>query len=113
MLVRISIRRARFHSPWEILPSWSVSYCRNLSALINVCSPGAGGGGIRLGAGIARVLGISRTGEVVAASGIPIPTFEFGFESVSYTHLRAHETPEHLVCRLLLEKKKKESTLNN
>ena len=28
--------------------------------------------------------------------------------AVSYTHLRAHETPEHLVCRLLLEKKKKE-----
>ena len=28
-------------------------------------------------------------------------------EAVSYTHLRAHETPEHLVCRLLLEKKKK------
>src|SRR5678815_5957328 len=27
-------------------------------------------------------------------------------EAVSYTHLRAHETPEHLVCRLLLEKKK-------
>src|SRR5678816_965178 len=23
--------------------------------------------------------------------------------AVSYTHLRAHETPEHLVCRLLLE----------
>ena len=29
-----------------------------------------------------------------------------GFDQpVSYTHLRAHETPEHLVCRLLLEKK--------
>ena len=28
-------------------------------------------------------------------------------QAVSYTHLRAHETPEHLVCRLLLEKKKK------
>src|SRR5678815_4342499 len=28
-------------------------------------------------------------------------------DPVSYTHLRAHETPEHLVCRLLLEKKKK------
>ena len=28
------------------------------------------------------------------------------FGAVSYTHLRAHETPEHLVCRLLLEKKK-------
>src|SRR5678816_299198 len=26
--------------------------------------------------------------------------------TVSHTHLRAHETPEHLVCRLLLEKKK-------
>src|SRR5678816_4703853 len=25
-----------------------------------------------------------------------------GLEAVSYTHLRAHETPEHLVCRLLL-----------
>ena len=24
--------------------------------------------------------------------------------AVSYTHLRAHETPEHLVCRLLLAK---------
>ena len=26
-------------------------------------------------------------------------------KAVSYTHLRAHETPEQLVCRLLLEKK--------
>ena len=37
---------------------------------------------------------------------------EFGYtevgcpRSVSYTHLRAHETREDLVCRLLLEKKK-------
>src|SRR5678816_234297 len=29
---------------------------------------------------------------------------EFDILPVSYTHLRAHETPEHLVCRLLLEK---------
>ena len=28
-------------------------------------------------------------------------------EAVSYTHLRAHETKANLVCRLLLEKKKK------
>src|SRR5678815_4368659 len=27
-----------------------------------------------------------------------------GIKTVSYTHLRAHETPEQLVCRLLLEK---------
>src|SRR5680860_479857 len=29
-----------------------------------------------------------------------------GSLSVSYTHLRAHETDSYLVCRLLLEKKK-------
>ena len=29
---------------------------------------------------------------------------------VSYTHLRAHETVLDLVCRLLLEKKNKESS---
>ena len=28
-------------------------------------------------------------------------------DTVSYTHLRAHETLRYLVCRLLLEKKKK------
>src|SRR5665647_2469809 len=30
-------------------------------------------------------------------------------EPVSYTHLRAHETDSYLVCRLLLEKKKKDT----
>src|SRR5665647_695355 len=30
---------------------------------------------------------------------------EHYLESVSYTHLRAHETDSYLVCRLLLEKK--------
>src|SRR5450759_2332757 len=30
-----------------------------------------------------------------------------GYIAVSYTHLRAHETRHDLVCRLLLEKKKK------
>eukprot|EP00828_Plagiopyla_frontata_P045573 TRINITY_DN7831_c0_g1_i4.p1 TRINITY_DN7831_c0_g1~~TRINITY_DN7831_c0_g1_i4.p1 ORF type:complete len:226 (-),score=44.89 TRINITY_DN7831_c0_g1_i4:12-689(-) len=34
------------------------------------------------------------------------------YESVSYTHLRAHETGRNLVCRLLLEKKKKQYTQN-
>src|SRR5428012_20791 len=31
---------------------------------------------------------------------------------VSYTHLRAHETRHDLVCRLLLEKKKKKNNKN-
>src|SRR5450759_2334636 len=30
----------------------------------------------------------------------------YGLDTVSYTHLRAHETRHDLVCRLLLEKKK-------
>src|SRR5450756_2738814 len=31
----------------------------------------------------------------------------YDLSTVSYTHLRAHETRHDLVCRLLLEKKKK------
>src|SRR5450756_2260931 len=34
-------------------------------------------------------------------------------EPVSYTHLRAHETRHDLVCRLLLEKKKKTKQTRN
>ena len=33
--------------------------------------------------------------------------YEAGIQPVSYTHLRAHETVLDIVCRLLLEKKKK------
>src|SRR5665647_648066 len=33
--------------------------------------------------------------------------YQDSYKSVSYTHLRAHETDSYLVCRLLLEKKKK------
>eukprot|EP00656_Telonema_subtile_P006762 TRINITY_DN1314_c0_g2_i1.p1 TRINITY_DN1314_c0_g2~~TRINITY_DN1314_c0_g2_i1.p1 ORF type:complete len:628 (+),score=150.97 TRINITY_DN1314_c0_g2_i1:37-1920(+) len=42
------------------------------------------------------------TGAAAAADGQPV-----GGGTVSYTHLRAHETVLDLVCRLLLEKKKK------
>eukprot|EP00658_Telonema_sp_P-2_P079608 TRINITY_DN7734_c0_g1_i6.p1 TRINITY_DN7734_c0_g1~~TRINITY_DN7734_c0_g1_i6.p1 ORF type:complete len:345 (-),score=67.82 TRINITY_DN7734_c0_g1_i6:81-1115(-) len=49
-----------------------------------------------------------------AAAETPMATFldMDSVNTVSYTHLRAHETPEHLVCRLLLEKKKKNITYN-
>ena len=36
---------------------------------------------------------------------IPMRAYEQKIMPVSYTHLRAHETSAHLVCRLLLEKK--------
>src|SRR5664279_4014573 len=45
-----------------------------------------------------------------AAAGVDGETWAaYGqdLETVSYTHLRAHETDSYLVCRLLLEKKKK------
>ena len=45
------------------------------------------------------------TGMVVFESFTPI---RLGELPVSYTHLRAHETVLDLVCRLLLEKKKKQ-----
>ena len=44
----------------------------------------------------------ARTGIITTDHGqIKTPIF-----TVSYTHLRAHETDQYLVCRLLLEKKK-------
>src|SRR5678809_1553712 len=37
----------------------------------------------------------------------PLHNYKRSAQTVSYTHLRAHETGRNLVCRLLLEKKKK------
>ena len=51
------------------------------------------------GAGTGKTRAITHRIAYGVATGAYVP--------VSYTHLRAHETPEHLVCRLLLEKKKK------
>ena len=56
-------------------------------------------------------IGVAATFTTVGAIEIGLTKFNFdklhGFVSVSYTHLRAHETVLDLVCRLLLEKKKK------
>ena len=43
--------------------------------------------------------------EELTSLGLHWERQEIG-ETVSYTHLRAHETGRNLVCRLLLEKKK-------
>src|SRR5680860_769941 len=42
-----------------------------------------------------------------------LSTFPPDPHPVSYTHLRAHETDSYLVCRLLLEKKKKNIKTHN
>ena len=64
-----------------------------------VVEPLERGFGHTLGNSLRRVLLSSLPG--VAVSSVHIE----GVQPVSYTHLRAHETPEQLVCRLLLEKK--------
>ena len=48
---------------------------------------------------------------IVATSEAEVPRLD-ELETVSYTHLRAHETVLDLVCRLLLEKKKKTKSYN-
>ena len=45
---------------------------------------------------------LRKVARVRLTSGIEVTAY-----TVSYTHLRAHETVLDLVCRLLLEKKKK------
>src|SRR5664280_2738900 len=50
-----------------------------------------------------RILQGPERAEEVPGDGVA----ECGHDAVSYTHLRAHETVLDLVCRLLLEKKKK------
>ena len=56
------------------------------------------------------LLGTALAGSLLGTASILINEYQrirvVSFP-VSYTHLRAHETTLHLVCRLLLEKKKK------
>eukprot|EP00658_Telonema_sp_P-2_P027516 TRINITY_DN21226_c0_g1_i2.p1 TRINITY_DN21226_c0_g1~~TRINITY_DN21226_c0_g1_i2.p1 ORF type:complete len:234 (-),score=28.05 TRINITY_DN21226_c0_g1_i2:81-782(-) len=59
-----------------------------------------------------KVLGASCTSSTAGAVPSSISKILTAMMAVSYTHLRAHETPEHLVCRLLLEKKKIQKTLD-
>ena len=49
------------------------------------------------------------TSHQIEREGAQTMVFDKGI-AVSYTHLRAHETDSYLVCRLLLEKKKRAKT---
>ena len=66
------------------------------------------GGSRGIGLAIARQLAERGANiALIAKTDTPQPNLPGTIHTaVSYTHLRAHETPEHLVCRLLLEKKK-------
>ena len=54
---------------------------------------------------MARYLGIDTSNYTTS-----VALYNSASGAVSYTHLRAHETGRNLVCRLLLEKKKKKKT---
>src|SRR5665647_3655408 len=56
-------------------------------------------------------LGVNDEGGAVVPRDLPLVDGDVsrGIVTVSYTHLRAHETDSYLVCRLLLEKKKQQT----
>ena len=64
---------------------------------------------------LAEVLWLSAWDELAASLVLEALEDELPDEAlaVSYTHLRAHETDSYLVCRLLLEKKKKAHSYTN
>src|SRR5665647_2509071 len=55
---------------------------------------------------LSHVKGHGACGYAGACKNIAMGCVNDRTRSVSYTHLRAHETDSYLVCRLLLEKKK-------
>ena len=59
--------------------------------------------------GLAKRAGKVQTGEDICSKAVKSGVSKL-IIAVSYTHLRAHETDSYLVCRLLLEKKKKQKT---
>src|SRR5665648_1150577 len=66
--------------------------------------------GVSLGKSVARVK-YSANGAVEVLIDVIKEVVDYhNARPVSYTHLRAHETRHDLVCRLLLEKKKKKKT---
>ena len=59
-------------------------------------------GNVKNTCNIGELNGLSWTNNNLVINSV---TFIASQKTVSYTHLRAHETELHLVCRLLLEKK--------
>ena len=68
----------------------------------NILHYRAKGGKFRKTEDFKKIYGMTEDQYSVLSPYIHIP--------VSYTHLRAHETGRNLVCRLLLEKKKKKKS---
>ena len=59
----------------------------------------------RVRTSLTELLLVGRQWWRIVASTLKLDASQLRFDSVSYTHLRAHETVLDLVCRLLLETK--------
>src|SRR5678815_1882312 len=82
--------RATLFSMW-IDPDFSL----NRRSFLRVSAGGLGS------LALAHLLGMNgRAAEAARISHSPLAPKAPHHKPVSYTHLRAHETPEHLVCRL-------------
>src|SRR5665213_3997689 len=84
----------------------------SLDLTANRCAPKCGAGHRLIVAALSnacrrQMLNRSLRQLSVAQTHSPLAMLTLFVISVSYTHLRAHETGRNLVCRLLLEKKKK------
>eukprot|EP00657_Telonema_sp_P-1_P001288 TRINITY_DN12980_c0_g1_i1.p1 TRINITY_DN12980_c0_g1~~TRINITY_DN12980_c0_g1_i1.p1 ORF type:complete len:107 (+),score=39.82 TRINITY_DN12980_c0_g1_i1:116-436(+) len=70
--------------------------------LVGAVHGGVQHGTIDRGAGFGQSIGVEWKARHLRGTKTPV----LCVDTVSYTHLRAHETVLDLVCRLLLEKKK-------
>src|SRR5665811_2554513 len=89
-------------------PSPEATYRRFVLAAL-AAHPGTPGDIVLAGPAAAVLLGLPLFGRAPTVVHVAAP-HDHGRKDgrpVSYTHLRAHETVLDLVCRLLLEKKKK------
>src|SRR5678816_4795051 len=75
---------------------YSRDFRENLGALREIVVPTPSGAQVPLGQ-LAAIKTVHAPMGIKSEAAVP------NAWTVSYTHLRAHETPEHLVCRLLLE----------
>eukprot|EP00658_Telonema_sp_P-2_P060459 TRINITY_DN4936_c0_g1_i7.p1 TRINITY_DN4936_c0_g1~~TRINITY_DN4936_c0_g1_i7.p1 ORF type:complete len:746 (-),score=169.34 TRINITY_DN4936_c0_g1_i7:29-2266(-) len=97
-LVLLALHFSNLRFFWSRGPAATASLFRKLKASQAQPNPG-----------LALQVGSGKGDEDKQNPGLELLRSLPGITPVSYTHLRAHETPEHLVCRLLLEKKKKKS----
>eukprot|EP00831_Metopus_contortus_P001487 TRINITY_DN10533_c0_g1_i1.p1 TRINITY_DN10533_c0_g1~~TRINITY_DN10533_c0_g1_i1.p1 ORF type:complete len:129 (+),score=23.59 TRINITY_DN10533_c0_g1_i1:66-452(+) len=84
----------------------SLIHEKNTSRIIHILRPSETVSHFKLGRGHESDVRISDISVSRVHASIKCLRNGYYIEAVSYTHLRAHETSLHLVCRLLLEKKK-------